>query len=138
MEEVMAAKGESSAEKFSRWGVTAVNVREHLEEIPHVAPDLEDMEGKLLRARELEGLQESLRGQAREITAELRKLASEGEKVRSRMRAHLVAKFGFTSETLVKFGFRPIRIPRRTRVVEVPAPQTPESPQTATPDQKSG
>jgi len=136
----MAAKGDSSAEKFSRWGVTVVNVREHLEEIPHVAPVLEEMEGKLLRARELEGLQESLRGQAREITAELKKLASDGEKLRSRMRAHLLAKFGATSETLVKFGFRPLRIPRRVRVVEVPVPQAPESPTTqpAAPENKSG
>ena len=135
----MAAKGDSSAEKFSRWGVTVVNVREHLEELPHVAPDLEEMERKLIRARELEGLQESLRGQAREITAELKQLASEGERLRSRLRAHLLAKFGATSETLVKFGFRPLRIPRRVRVVKVPAPQDPSSPtpQTATPEKKA-
>jgi hypothetical protein len=132
----MAAKGDSSAEKFSRWGVTVVNVREHLEELPHVAPDLEEMERKLIRARELEGLQESLRGQAREITAELIKLAREGEKLRSRLRSHLVAKFGATSETMVKFGFRPLRPPRRIRVVEKPASQDPPAttPQTETPE----
>jgi len=115
-------------------------VREHLEELSHVAPDLEEMERKLLRARELEGLQESLRGQAREITAELKQLASAGEKLRSRLRAHLLAKFGATSETLVKFGFRPLRVPRRVRVVEVPVPQDPASPtpQTATPEKKAG
>jgi hypothetical protein len=132
----MAAKGDSSAEKFSRWGVTAVNIREHLAEIPHVAPDLEEMERKLFRARELEGLQESLRGQAREITAELIQLARAGEKLRSRLRSHLTAKFGATSETLLKFGFRPLRPPRRVRVVEKPVAQDPPSPKprTETPD----
>lgn len=132
----MAAKGESSAEKFSRWGVTTVNVREHLEELPHVAPDLEEMERKLTRARELEGLQEELRGRAREITAELKQLASDGEKLRARLRAHLAAKFGATSQTMVKFGFRPVRIPRRTRVVEKPGAEAPPAttPQTETPE----
>jgi hypothetical protein len=107
-----------------------------LEEMPHVAPDLEEMEQKLIQVRGLETRQEELRGQAREITAQLKKLASEGEKVRSRLRSHLQAKFGPTSETLVKFGFRPRRIPRRVRVIEKPASETPPSttPQTETPE----
>jgi hypothetical protein len=130
----MAAKGDSSAEKFSRWGVAANNMREHLEEMPHVLPDLEDMERKLTEVRTLESRQEELRGQAREITAQLQKLARDGEKIRSRLRSHLQAKFGPTSETLVKFGFRPRRFPRRARVVEKPAPETPPSPTATQPE----
>jgi hypothetical protein len=116
--------------------VAAVNIREHLEEMPHVGPNLEEMEQKLTQVRGLESQQEELRGQAREITAQLKKLASEGEKVRSRLRSHLQAKFGPTSETMVKFGFRPRRFPRRVRVVEKPASQTPSpaTPQTETPE----
>ena len=132
----MAARGDSSAEKFSRWNVAAVNVREHLEEMPHVAPTLEEMELKLTQVRGLETQLEDLRGRTREITAQLKKLASEGEKVRSRLRSHLQAKFGPTSETMVKFGFRPRRFPRRVRVVEKPASQTPpaSTPQGETPE----
>ena len=119
----MAAKGQSSAEKFSRWAVTASNIREHLEEMPHVAGDLAVMDGMITEARTLEGQQESLRGQAREVGAQLRELTKEGEKLRSRLRAHLQAKFGPTSENLLKFGFRPRRVPRRK-----PNPDTPETP----------
>lgn len=36
------------------------------------------------------------------------------------------ASGGFTSESLVKFGFRPRRINRRRPVVEKPAPQEPK------------
>lgn len=126
----MAAKGQSSAEKFSRWAVTASNLREHLEEMPHVAPDLEAMDGMIAEARTLESQQEALRGQAREISAQLQELAKNGDKLRSRLRSHLQAKYGPTSEALLKFGFRPRRTPRRapsTEAPKVPAPvaQTP-------------
>ena len=119
----MAAKGQSSAEKFSRWAVTASNIREHLEEMPHVAPDLEAMDGMIAEARTLASQQEALRGQAREVGAQLRELSKNGEKLRSRLRAHLQAKFGPTSESLVKFGFRPRRTPRR-----LPSPEEPKTP----------
>jgi DNA anti-recombination protein RmuC len=124
-ENVMAAKGQSLAEKFSRWGVTASNVREHLEEMPHVASDLGEMERMVSEARALESQQEGIRGQAREISNRLQELAKEGEKLRSRLRSHLQAKFGPTSENLRKFGFSPRRTPRRTRVTETPEPEGP-------------
>ncbi|HEX9945259.1 MAG TPA: hypothetical protein VGG03_24885 [Thermoanaerobaculia bacterium] len=133
----MAAKGQSLAEKFSRWGVAIGNLKEHLGEMPHIAADLEEMERKLNEARVLESRQEDLRGQAREISAQLQKLAKEGEKLRSRLRSHLHAKFGSTSETLLKFGFRPRRIPRR-RPAEKPASGAPPMPpQTASPGAQS-
>ena len=121
----MAAKGQSLAEKFSRWGVTASNLREHLEELPHVAADLAEMDQMVVEARALESQQEALRGQAREINSKLKELAKEGERLRSRLRAHLQAKFGPTSEALRKFGFAPRRTPRRPRVVEAPEPERP-------------
>jgi len=121
----MAAKGQSLAEKFSRWSVTASNMREHLEEMPHVTADLEAMERMVAEARALENQQEALRGQAREVSAQLQALAKDGEKLRSRLRSHLQAKLGPTSEGLVKFGFRPRRIPRRSRAPETPDPQGP-------------
>jgi hypothetical protein len=117
----MAAKGQSLAGKFSRWGVTVSNLRDHLADMPHVTADVTEMDRMLTDARTLESRQEDLRGQAREVGAQLQELVKEGEKLRSRLRSHLQAKFGPTSETLLKFGFRPRRIPRRTRAVEKPA-----------------
>ena len=116
----MAAKGQSSAEKFSRWGITASNLREHLEEMPHVAADLAEMDKLIVEARALESQQEAIRGQAREVTAQLQELAKNGEKLRSRLRAHLQARFGPTSESLLKFGFRPRRVPRRKPGTDAP------------------
>jgi chaperonin cofactor prefoldin len=121
----MAAQGQSSAEKFSRWAVTASNIREHLEEMPHVEADLAEMDGMIAEARTLESQQEALRGQAREVTAQLRELAKNGERLRSRLRSHLQAKFGPTSESLLKFGFRPRRTPRRAPSTEVPEKPAP-------------
>ena len=122
----MAAKGHSFAEKFSRWGVALSTLKEHLEEMPHVAADLAEMERLLTEARALEARQEEMRGQAREINARLRDLTRDGERLRSRLRLHLQAKYGATSASLVKFGFRPLRVPtRRVVVIEEKAPTPP-------------
>jgi hypothetical protein len=83
------------------------------------------MEKFLTDARALEVRQEDLRGQAREINAELRRITREGERLRARLRAHLQAKFGATSESVAKFGFRPARVPRRRPVVVAEEPKTP-------------
>ena len=133
----MAARGHSNAEKFSRWGVSVTNVKENLDEMPHVAPDLAEMERLLTEARGLESRLEDLRGQGRVLSAQLRDVVKAGEKLRARLGANLQAKFGFTSEALVKFGFRPRRINRRRPVVKPPEEPTPPptdgTPQSARP-----
>ena len=55
-------------------------------------------------------------------------LADELEKLRTRLRAHLVARFGPTSEALVRFGFRPLRPPRRTKRTGPTPPAEPTAP----------
>lgn len=121
----MAAKGHSYAEKLSRWGVALATLKEHLEEMPHVAADLAEMERLLTEARALEVRLEDTRGQAREINVRFREITKEGERLRARLRSHLAAKFGATSESLVKFGFRPLRVPRRRPVIVVEEPKAP-------------
>jgi chromosome segregation ATPase len=103
----MAAKGQSFAEKFSRWGLALATLKEHLGEMPHIEADLAEMERLLTEARSLEVRQEEMRGQAREIGARLKEITKNGERLRSRLRSHLLAKYGATSESLLKFGFRP-------------------------------
>lgn len=118
----MAATGKSYAEMWSRWEIAISNLKEHASDMPHVTDDVTQLDQTLTQVRDLASKQEDLRGQAREINAKLRDLTKAGEQVRSRLGANLVGKFGFTSETLVKFGFKPRRIPRRTKTVETPAP----------------
>ncbi|PYQ64188.1 MAG: hypothetical protein DMF53_08070 [Acidobacteria bacterium] len=121
----MAAKGKSYAEMWSRWEIAISNLKEHAGDMPHLTDDVTQLDQTLTQVRDLANKQEDLRGQTREINAKLRDLTKAGEKVRSRLGANLAGKFGFTSETLVKFGFRPRRIPRRTKTVEKPAPEPP-------------
>ncbi|HYO12628.1 MAG TPA: hypothetical protein VE685_05495 [Thermoanaerobaculia bacterium] len=101
------------------------NLRENLEQFPHITPDLEEMEKMLSQGRELESRIDALRGQWREVAAELRLLTAEGEKLRARLGAHLKAKYGFTSETLVRYGFRPLVVTRRRAA---PKPEEPTPP----------
>ena len=115
----MAARGDSYAEKFSRWELVITNTKPGLAEMPHMVEDLTALEQLLGEVRALESQQEDLRAQARVITARIRELAQTGEKVRARMRANLHAKYGFTSENLVRFGFKPRPVNRRRKVVVV-------------------
>lgn len=120
----MAARGSARSAKLSRWGVTVGNLRANLEQFPHISPDLEEMEKMLSQGRELESRLDALNGQWREVAAELRALTDQGEKLRARLGAHLKAKYGFTSETLVRYGFRPMSINRR-RAAPKPEPTPP-------------
>lgn len=132
----MAARGDSYAEKFSRWEVLITNTKPGVAEMPHMGEDLAELEQLLGQVRALESQQEDLRAQARVITARIRELARAGEKVRARMRANLHAKHGFTSETLVKYGFKPRPVNRRRKVVVVQSTEqakTPASPASAEP-----
>ena len=114
----MAARGMSYAEKFSRWDLLVTNAKLDTEQLPHLADDLASLETLLTQARTIESRQEDLRSQARGMNADLRKIAQDGEKLRSRLGASMQGKFGFASETLVKFGFKPRRTPRRARSTE--------------------
>lgn len=130
----MAAKGSARSAKLSRWGTTIDNLRANLEQFPHISGEIGELEKLLIQGRELESRLDALRGQAQEVGAELRALTDQGEKLRSRLGAHLKAKYGFTSESLVRYGFRPLRIvrarakpaePTPPPVVEKPAPPAP-------------
>jgi hypothetical protein len=121
----MAAKGQSYAEKFSRWEVLITNGKPAVADIPHVGEDLTALETKLEEVRILDSRREDLRSQAREIGKQIREVARDGEKIRTRLGATLKGKFGFDSETLVKYGFkpRPNIVRRRAK-----APETTETP----------
>ena len=119
----MAAKGQSYAEKFSRWQVLITNGKAEFPNTPHAGEDLTELEQKLSDVRSLESRQEDLRSQARDLGKQIRDVAREGEKIRARLGATLKGKYGFESEALVKYGFRP-----RPQVVRRRAKQPAEQP----------
>ena len=115
----MAAKGNSFAERFARWQVMADNLRE-VEGFAHITADHQLLQERLAEARVLEGRVEDLRSQFRAVTARMRKLAAEGDTIRGRIGANLQGRYGFTSETLIRYGVTPRRPPRRRSKKETP------------------
>ena len=103
----MAAKGQSYAEKFSRWEVLITNAKPHVTDMPHITEDLATLEQKLTEVRALESRQEDLRSQSREMSKQVRVAAQEGEKIRGRLGSTLKGKYGPENETLLKYGFKP-------------------------------
>ena len=122
----MAINGNSLSERVTRWQVVVENLREG-EGFNHIAADLQRLEERIAEARTVQNQLEDLRSQFRAQTARVRKLAIEGDSLRARIGASLRSKHGFTSEALIKYGFKPLRVPRRRpktpgAVVTGPAP----------------
>jgi hypothetical protein len=124
----MAVRGNSGADRTSRWEVLLTNLKPSLQEMPHVADDLKALEELLPQARVLETQQADLRSQARTARSQLQEMLRKGDKIRSRLGATLKGKFGFSDEALVKYGFKPRPTARRRKGG---TPQTP--PQTGDP-----
>ena len=119
----MDAKGQAFADRMGRWTVLITNGEEHVAELPHIAEDLTALETLQGRAKALDSLQQSMRSQFQAVSKELAEVVKEGERLRSRLGANLKGKYGFTSETLIKFGFRPVRVTRRKKSLKKPAPE---------------
>lgn len=127
----MAAKGFSFAEKTSRWSVLVTNIKEVLPDVPYLADDVTSLERLVGDARVLESRQDDLRSQFQENTKKIKTLLTQGETLRGRLAAALQSKFGFRSETLLKFGVKPRRAPRR-KPAEKPVPPPTTTPTTST------
>ncbi|HVR96383.1 MAG TPA: hypothetical protein VMW27_07205 [Thermoanaerobaculia bacterium] len=119
----MDAKGQAFADRMGRWTVLITNGHENLAEVPHITDDLAALETLQGRARALDSLQQNLRSQFQAVNKEMTEVVKEGEKLRSRLGATLKGKYGFTSETLIKFGFRPLRTARSRKSLKKPAPE---------------
>jgi hypothetical protein len=121
----MAARGQTLAERFARWQVLVGNLKEE-DGLPHVAEEQQRLEALLTEARALENRKDEMRSEVRTINARLRALSRQGDELRSRVGFNLKGKFGVTSETLIRFGFEPKRIPRRRSKVEIAAEKAKE------------
>ncbi len=111
-EAIMAIKGNSLSEKFSRWQVLVNNLKESVA-LPNLDHAIAELEGMLSQARALQDRYEDLRTQAREVRAALAQLGRRGDKARGRLGAHLRGTFGYTSESLHRYGFKPNAVTRR-------------------------
>lgn len=124
----MAAKGFSFAERLSRSSVMVSNAKASLQEVPYLTDDVATLEQLVTQGRVLESRQDELRSQFQENTKKMRTLAAQADQLRSRLAAGLQSKYGFTSETLLKFGVKLRRVPRR-KPAEKPVPVPESKPQ---------
>jgi hypothetical protein len=108
----MAITGKSRSERFSRWQLVVNNLKESAA-LPHVTEEIAQLEAMLAQARALQDRYEDFRTQAREVLAELDQLGRAGDEVRGRLGANLRGKFGFSSESLFRYGYKPNPATRR-------------------------
>ncbi len=105
----MAANGQTLVARISRWDTLVTNLEPDLPDLPHLAADVAELKGILRGSRDFEHHQAELRSQAQGNTATRKDLVVRGDRLRRRIGAGLHCKYGFGSETLLKFGFRPRR-----------------------------
>jgi hypothetical protein len=121
----MVATGQSFAERFARWDLL-LNQLKQAQGLTHLAEDQRRIEELLTEARALQVEQEGMRGSSRKVTAKLRVIAQEGDTLRARVGAKLQGEYGFRSEELIRFGFKPRQVPRRrSKKGEPPTPVAP-------------
>ncbi len=109
----METQGNSMSERVTQWDSLVTNLKPGITDLPHLSDDLKSLEDLLTQARALGSQQEDLRSQTRKATATLQALCKDGDTVRARLGANLRGKFGFSDETLIKYGFKPRPLLRR-------------------------
>ncbi|HEV7669938.1 MAG TPA: hypothetical protein VGS22_15555 [Thermoanaerobaculia bacterium] len=118
----MAASGNSNAERVSRWDTLVNNLEPQIADLPHLSNTLAELKAVLIEARDLTYKQDDLRAAAQNNNADLGELVKRGDKIRGRLGAGLQFNYGFTSEMLLKYGFRPRRPPVRKKKEETQPP----------------
>ena len=121
----MAAKGMTHSERISRWDTLVNNLEPTLTELPHLSDTLAELKAVLMDARDLTYKQDALRAAAQNNNVQLGNLVIRGDKLRGRLGAGLQFNYGFTSEMLLKYGFRPRRPPVRKKKEETPTATNP-------------
>lgn len=116
-------KTQQFANRITNWEMFISNLRPFLPELPFLQPILTQMEAVLTEARDLDSEQEVARGRLQEIVHRRQDLEKLGESLRSRAAAHLKGTYGFSSDSLVRFGVRPRKTgPRGPRQQPAPTP----------------
>jgi hypothetical protein len=96
-------------------------------ELPQLEPFLAKLGTILDQAQEVTNRQGAMRAAKQEASKQIRKLASQGNRLAALMRAALKEHYGITDEKLAEFGLQPFR--GRARKQETPEqPQSPEPP----------
>ena len=106
------SKKRSLAERRRRWSLLIDGRKRILEEMPHLAGDLAELETVNKEVAALFARQAQYIAKTREITKKLRSLAKKGDNLRGRIGAGIRWKHGFDGTALIGYGFTPRRSKR--------------------------
>ncbi|MFL5391930.1 MAG: hypothetical protein ACJ79G_03750 [Myxococcales bacterium] len=109
----MSPPGRSLPEKRGRWRLLLGAAWDDLPKAPHLEEDLRELERI---SKDVEGLAlEKLRlmAESQTVTAKIRTLSRQGDRLRGRIGASLKGYYGFDAERLIAFGFKPRRSKER-------------------------
>jgi hypothetical protein len=103
----MADNRKSYAERVARWESILNNAALIEADLPHLAPDLRALAEAAAEAKKL--YRDKMRALARsaELTKKLREQLRAGDRLRSRLGASLRGRYGFDSQALKRWGFKP-------------------------------
>ncbi|HEY8019536.1 MAG TPA: hypothetical protein VIH93_00450 [Thermoanaerobaculia bacterium] len=85
------------------------NVTPQLTDSPQLAADHTSLGSSLAQARDLQGRQETVKGQLRDINQQRLQVAKQTDDLRRRLRAGLISVLGPDSTKLLEFGIKPRR-----------------------------
>ena len=105
----MASLRRSLGERIYRWKLLVSNVWEHLSEVPHLEKDLLELDRIAKEVQALSVEQARLQAETQQVTANIRTLARQGDRIRGRVGAALKGYYGFDAPRLISFGFTPRR-----------------------------
>ncbi len=83
------------------------NLAPHLTDIPQLAADHAALGNALAQARDLEGRQETAKGQLRELNQQRRQAAQQAADLRRKLTATLKGSLGTDTLKLLEFGVKP-------------------------------
>jgi hypothetical protein len=105
----MAPRKRSLAQRKYLWGIVTRNFEVVQEEVPHLRQEVGDLEALDNEVSALLALQAQYQAKSQEITKKIRVLSKQADNLRGRIGAGLRGHFGFTSQILVKLGFKTYR-----------------------------
>jgi hypothetical protein len=92
-------------------------------ELPNLEPFLAKLGAVLEQAQEIANRQGAMTAAKQEASKQVRKLASQGNRLAALIRAALLEHYGITEEKLSEFGLQPFRgRPRKKATPEEPPP----------------
>lgn len=115
------------------WQGLLAKVVANIGELPQLEPFRVKLAAILVQALGINQQQDAMRASKQEASKQLRKLATEGNRLAAVMRAAIKEHYGIREEKIAEFGLQPFRGLKTKLPAKAPASQTPASGKPETP-----